>query len=80
MVGVEDLDDDLEGEVTEECGKFGNVNRVVIYQERQGEEEDAEVLVKIFVEFSTENGPAGKFGNFNKIGQLCWLLNIRDFS
>ncbi|XP_063963222.1 poly(U)-binding-splicing factor PUF60-like isoform X8 [Lytechinus pictus] len=51
MVGVEDLDDDLEGEVTEECGKFGTVNRVVIYQERQGEEEDAEVIVKIFVEF-----------------------------
>ena len=56
MVGVEDLDDDLEGEVTEECGKFGNVNRVVIYQERQGEEEDAEVLVKIFVEFSETQG------------------------
>ncbi|XP_038045466.1 poly(U)-binding-splicing factor PUF60-like isoform X2 [Patiria miniata] len=52
MVGKEDLDDDLEGEVTEECGKFGQVNRVVIYQERQGEEEDAEVIVKIFVEFS----------------------------
>ncbi|XP_071477815.1 poly(U)-binding-splicing factor PUF60-like isoform X3 [Diadema antillarum] len=52
MVGVEDLDDELEGEVTEECGKFGVVNRVVIYQERQGEEEDAEVIVKIFVEFS----------------------------
>ncbi|XP_003726279.1 poly(U)-binding-splicing factor PUF60-like isoform X2 [Strongylocentrotus purpuratus] len=52
MVGVEDLDDELEGEVTEECGKFGTVNRVVIYQERQGEEEDAEVIVKIFVEFS----------------------------
>ena len=57
MVGVEDLDDELEGEVTEECGKFGTVNRVVIYQERQGEEEDAEVIVKIFVEFSD---PAGK--------------------
>ncbi|XP_022098275.1 poly(U)-binding-splicing factor PUF60-like isoform X2 [Acanthaster planci] len=52
MVDKEDLDDDLEGEVTEECGKFGQVNRVVIYQERQGEEEDAEVIVKIFVEFS----------------------------
>ena len=58
MVGIEDLDDDLEGEVTEECGKFGLVNRVVIYQERQGEEEDAEVIVKIFVEFSD---PSGKF-------------------
>ncbi|CAD7694039.1 unnamed protein product [Nyctereutes procyonoides] len=39
-------------EVTEECGKFGAVNRVIIYQEKQGEEEDAEIIVKIFVEFS----------------------------
>uniref|UniRef100_A0A8C7NL60 RRM domain-containing protein n=1 Tax=Oncorhynchus mykiss TaxID=8022 RepID=A0A8C7NL60_ONCMY len=52
MVGPEDIDDDLEGEVTEECGKFGAVNRVIIYQEKQGEEEDAEIIVKIFVEFS----------------------------
>ncbi|MEQ2260375.1 Poly(U)-binding-splicing factor puf60 [Xenotaenia resolanae] len=53
MVGPEDIDDDLEGEVTEECGKFGTVNRVIIYQEKQGEEEDADIIVKIFVEFST---------------------------
>uniref|UniRef100_UPI00358F03E8 poly(U)-binding-splicing factor PUF60-like isoform X2 n=1 Tax=Myxine glutinosa TaxID=7769 RepID=UPI00358F03E8 len=52
MVGPQDLDDDLEAEVTEECGKFGTVLRVVIYQERQGEENDADVIVKIFVEFS----------------------------
>lgn len=52
MVGPDDIDDDLEGEVTEECGKFGRVKRVVIYQERQGEEDDADVIVKIFVEFS----------------------------
>ncbi|PWA32770.1 hypothetical protein CCH79_00020367 [Gambusia affinis] len=52
MVGPEDIDDDLEGEVTEECGKFGQVRRVIIYQERQGEEDDADVIVKIFVEFS----------------------------
>lgn len=52
MVGPEDIDDDLEGEVTEECGKYGSVKRVIIYQERQGEEDEAEVLVKIFVEFS----------------------------
>lgn len=51
MVGPDDIDDDLEGEVTEECGKFGRVKRVVIYQERQGEEDEADVIVKIFVEF-----------------------------
>lgn len=59
MVGPEDLDDELESEVTDECGKFGIVNRVIIYQERQSEEEDAEVIVKIFVEFSTQEGELG---------------------
>ncbi|CAD5115392.1 DgyrCDS4371 [Dimorphilus gyrociliatus] len=54
MVGPDDVDEELENEVTDECAKFGNVNRVIIYQERQGEEEDAEVIVKIFVEFSNE--------------------------
>ncbi|XP_051572662.1 poly(U)-binding-splicing factor PUF60-B-like isoform X3 [Myxocyprinus asiaticus] len=52
MVGPEDIDDDLEGEVMEECGKYGAVNRVIIYQERQGEDDDSEIIVKIFVEFS----------------------------
>lgn len=56
MVGVEDLDEELETEVTEECGKFGNVNRVIIYQEKQSEEDDAEIIVKIFVEFSKQFG------------------------
>ena len=56
MVGPEDLDDELETEVTDECGKFGVVNRVIIYQERQGEEADAEIIVKIFVEFSSQSG------------------------
>ncbi|ELU09834.1 hypothetical protein CAPTEDRAFT_172934 [Capitella teleta] len=51
MVGPEDLDEELESEVTDECGKFGPVNRVIIYQEKQSEDEDAEVIVKIFVEF-----------------------------
>lgn len=54
MVGPEDLDDELETEVTDECGKFGTVNRVIIYQEKQSEEEDAEVIVKIYVEFSKQ--------------------------
>lgn len=56
MVGPEDLDDELEAEVTDECGKYGHVNRVIIYQEKQGEEEDAEVIVKIFVEFAEATG------------------------
>lgn len=36
--------------------RFGNVERVIIYQEKQSEEEDAEVIVKIFVEFRTGTG------------------------
>ena len=56
MVGPEDLDDELENEVTDECGKFGNVKRVIIYQERQSEEDDAEIIVKIFVEFTQQSG------------------------
>ena len=51
MVGPDDVDEDLENEITDECGKYGEVERVVIYQEQQGEEEDAEIIVKIFVEF-----------------------------
>jgi poly(U)-binding-splicing factor PUF60 len=52
MVGSEDVDEELENEITDECGKYGEVERVVIYQEKQGEEENAEVIVKIFVEFT----------------------------
>ncbi|XP_014788711.1 poly(U)-binding-splicing factor PUF60-B isoform X2 [Octopus bimaculoides] len=54
MVGPEDLDDELETEVTDECGKYGVVNRVIIYQEKQSEDEDAEIIVKIYVEFSKQ--------------------------
>lgn len=56
MVGAEDIDNDLESEVTEECGKYGNVRKVIIYQEKQSEEEDAEIIVKIFVEFTSLKG------------------------
>ncbi|KAK6174281.1 hypothetical protein SNE40_017591 [Patella caerulea] len=68
MVGPEDLDDELETEVTDECGKFGIVNRVIIYQEKQSEEDDAEIIVKIFVEFTqqeeVERGIAALNGRF----------------
>ena len=56
MVGAEDIDDTLETEVTDECARYGNVEKVIIYQERQGETEDAEIIVKIFVEFSKPSG------------------------
>ena len=53
---MEDLDEDLEEEVTSECSKYGSVDRVVIYQERQGTEEDADVIIKIFVAFNSHEG------------------------
>lgn len=53
MVGIEEVDEFLQDEITEECGRFGTVSHVIIYQEKQSDEEDAEVIVKIFVEFSS---------------------------
>ncbi|KAI4487401.1 poly(U)-binding-splicing factor half pint isoform X1 [Polistes fuscatus] len=53
MVAPEDIDESLKEEIQDECSKFGVVERVIIYNERQSEDdEDAEVIVKIFVEFS----------------------------
>lgn len=55
MVGPEDIDEMLQEEIQDECSKFGLVERVIIYNEKQSEFEDdenAEVIVKIFVEFS----------------------------
>jgi len=51
MVTPEEVDEELQEEISDECSKYGEVERVIIYQERQSEEDDAEVLVKIFVEF-----------------------------
>ncbi len=56
MVTAEDLDEELEDEVTSECSKYGTVERVIIYQERQGVEDDADTIVKIFVVFSSTAG------------------------
>ncbi|OXA59563.1 poly(U)-binding-splicing factor PUF60 [Folsomia candida] len=53
MVTPEDVDETLQDEITEECQNYGTVNRVIIYQEKQSDEEDAPVIVKIFVEFTS---------------------------
>ena len=51
MVASEEVDEQLQEEIEEECSKYGEVENVLIYQERQSEDEDAEIVVKIFVEF-----------------------------
>jgi len=56
MVGHEDVDESLQDEIEDECSKFGDVDNVIIYQERQSEEADAEIIVKIFVEFQNPLG------------------------
>lgn len=57
MIGPEDVDESLQEEIQEECSKFGSVERVIIYNEKQSEDdENAEVIVKIFVEFAETKG------------------------
>jgi len=60
MVSHEEVDEELQNEIEEECNKYGKVQNVIIYQERQSEEEDAEIHVKIFVEFSEHRGQQGQ--------------------
>ena len=61
MVTPDEVDGELQEEIQDECSKYGEVERVIIYQERQSEEEDAEVIVKIFVEFKeAKAAKAGK--------------------
>jgi len=55
MVDADEIDAELEEEVTGECSKFGNVEKVVIYQEKV----DGAPTVKVFVLFS-QSAEAGK--------------------
>jgi len=65
MCGPEDVDDELEAEINEECSKYGQVLKIVIYQECQSEEDNADVMVKIFVEFATLEAVDGAVGSLN---------------
>ncbi|KAL1122859.1 hypothetical protein AAG570_003185 [Ranatra chinensis] len=52
MVSPEDVDESLQEEIQEECSKYGEVDRVIIYNEKQSEDDDnPDIIVKIFVEF-----------------------------
>ncbi|PIN07330.1 mRNA splicing factor [Handroanthus impetiginosus] len=50
MVGPGEVDDDLEGEVAEECAKFGTVTRVLIFEITEANFPHDEA-VRIFVQF-----------------------------
>lgn len=56
MVEPEDVDETLQEEIQEECSKFGVVEKVIIYNEKQSDEDDGEIIVKIFVEFQEPIG------------------------
>lgn len=77
MVGPEDVDEMLQEEIQEECSKYGAVERVIIYNEKQSEEDDDyDVIVKIFVEFAETYG---KDLNFNTFG-FTFILVLFSFS
>lgn len=48
--------------------RYGNVEKVIIYNEKQSEDDDGDVIVKIFVEFSAMSGEL-----------LFQLLNLAGF-
>ncbi|KAL0269448.1 UNVERIFIED_CONTAM: hypothetical protein PYX00_007177 [Menopon gallinae] len=68
MVEPEDVDETLQEEIQDECSKYGVVERVIIYNEKQSDNDDSDIIVKIFVEFartaeaeSARNGLNGRY-------------------
>ena len=90
MVTSEEVDETLQEEIEEECNRYGKVENVIIYQERQSEEADAEVKVKIFVEFSqheevkqAQSALDGRFFGGRTVSAIVYdqdLYNQQDFS
>jgi len=90
MVGPDDVDEDLQAEIEEECNKYGKVENVIIYQERQSEDADAEIHVKIFVEFvlpdqvkKAKNALDGRFFGGRTVTAFVYdqeLYDQQDFS
>lgn len=56
MVGPDEVDDTLQVEVEDECSKYGQVEQVIIYQEKRSESEYVPAVVKIFVKYSMPQG------------------------
>ncbi|CAB3260448.1 unnamed protein product [Arctia plantaginis] len=66
MVAPDEVDEALHHEIQEECAKWGRVERLVIYNERQNEDDDpAHALVKIFVQFAEPEEAAGAASALN---------------
>jgi len=90
MVGVDDVDEDLQEEIEQECGKYGQVENVIIYQEKQDDTDDAEVDVKIFVLFNqpievkkAKNALDGRFFGGRQVSAFVYdqdLYDQQDFS
>eukprot|EP01116_Phalansterium_solitarium_P010441 TRINITY_DN251_c0_g1_i5.p4 TRINITY_DN251_c0_g1~~TRINITY_DN251_c0_g1_i5.p4 ORF type:complete len:159 (-),score=44.72 TRINITY_DN251_c0_g1_i5:77-553(-) len=55
MVGPGEVDDGLQGEIEDECTKFGRVEKVTIYEDDRPPVPDEEV-VRIFVQFHSIEG------------------------
>lgn len=56
MVEPQEVDESLQEEIKDECSKYGVVERVIIYNEKQSDDDDSDIIVKIFVEFARTNG------------------------
>jgi len=90
MLTADELDAEVEQEVTEECSRYGKVLRVVIYQEKQSDAPDAESVVKIFVEFEHSDGCdagknelGGRFFNGRKIDAQTYdqtAFDMKDYT
>jgi len=80
MVSADEVDEELEDEVTSECSKFGVVQRVIIYQERQGVDEDADIIVKIFVVFELHSGKTTDVMCGHTSSSLTMTFNLKMYS
>jgi len=61
MIDADSVDDELEDEVADECGKFGCVTRVTVSSQQQDDSRyelpaDFANDMQIFVEFSLQSG------------------------
>ena len=75
MVGPEDVVEALQEEITEKCARFGQVQHVIICQERQSDRDDVEIIVKIFVEVNSRKGEEIFFGVSMCSGDLFGLYH-----